>query len=710
MTTQLRQLGIKTRLFLAFGAVAGTTVVSSLVAWLFFSQIGALLNDIASRNIPEVVATLDLTTQTQALVASAPNLLNADTQEQRAQQLKALKGMQDTVEQRLGAVAVFEAGQPSIDTLRKLSTAVNDKLAALNKAVEARLDLTTARVAATKAGGAAQAKMLEIFNPVLEKVQGDITMVSMTIGGDPAQATKTLLKLVSHEVPLVEGLSDLLGNVNLAAGVLDRAALAPDAETILALQKEFVAIVDRAAEKLDVVETLQPTEGLRAAVERLLGTGAGKDNLFELRLKELEALQTGRKLLADARAAAGDLATEVARQADAVRQKTKNATDRSDAAVTFGTLVMLAIAAASILGAVLFVWFYIGRNLVARIVGLEGAMTRIAGGDLNVEIAAREQRDEIGQMARALAVFREGIVRANALAAEQAKEQEVKQRRVAAIDALTRDFNENATNALGAVSAATAEMQGTAERMSTVAQQATSQTATVASASTQAAANVQTVAAATDELSSSIREISRQVQESARIAAQAVEQAARSQSNVAELTTAAQKIGDVVGLINSIASQTNLLALNATIEAARAGEAGKGFAVVASEVKNLATQTAKATEGITAQVAAIQDSTDEAVGTIKGIGEIIERIAQIATTIASAVEEQGAATQEIARNIQEAATGTQEVSTHIAGVSEVAGESGKAADLVLAATSRLTSQSDALRSEVDRFLTQIRAA
>ena len=236
-----------------------------------------------------------------------------------------------------------------------------------------------------------------------------------------------------------------------------------------------------------------------------------------------------------------------------------------------------------------------------------------------------------------------------------------------------------------------------------MAQQATSQTATVASASTQAAANVQTVAAATDELSSSIREISRQVQESARIAAQAVEQAARSQSNVAELTTAAQKIGDVVGLINSIASQTNLLALNATIEAARAGEAGNGFAVVASEVKNLATQTAKATEGITAQVAAIQDSTDEAVGTIKGIGEIIERIAQIATTIASAVEEQGAATQEIARNIQEAATGTQEVSTHIAGVSEVAGESGKAADLVLAATSRLTSQSDALRSEVDRL-------
>ncbi len=163
-------------------------------------------------------------------------------------------------------------------------------------------------------------------------------------------------------------------------------------------------------------------------------------------------------------------------------------------------------------------------------------------------------------------------------------------------------------------------------------------------------------------------------------------------------------------MINSIAGQTNLLALNATIEAARAGEAGKGFAVVASEVKNLATQTAKATEGITAQVVAIQGSTQEAVDTIKGIGETISRIAEIATTIASAVEEQGAATQEIARNVQEAAAGTQEVSSHIVGVSEVAGESGKAADHVLASTARLEQESEALRGKVDSFLTQIKAA
>ena len=229
-------------------------------------------------------------------------------------------------------------------------------------------------------------------------------------------------------------------------------------------------------------------------------------------------------------------------------------------------------------------------------------------------------------------------------------------------------------------------------------------------ASAQAATNVQTVAAATEELTSSITEISRQVGESARIAGRAVEQVGRSEATVTALAQAAQRIGEVVSLINTIAEQTNLLALNATIEAARAGEAGKGFAVVASEVKSLANQTAKATEGITAQVSAIQGSTQEAVDTIKGIGEIIDKMSEIATTVASAVEEQGAATAEIARNIQEAAAGTREVSSNIAGVSAAADESGRTAEDVLTSTTRLTEESEALGSEVGQFLSRIKAA
>jgi methyl-accepting chemotaxis protein len=218
------------------------------------------------------------------------------------------------------------------------------------------------------------------------------------------------------------------------------------------------------------------------------------------------------------------------------------------------------------------------------------------------------------------------------------------------------------------------------------------------------------VAAATEELSGSISEISRQVGESARIAAQAVEQVAKSEVTVTELANAANRIGEVVGLINTIAAQTNLLALNATIEAARAGEAGKGFAVGASEVKSLATQTARATEGITAQVSAIQGSTQEAVDTIKGIGQIIDKMSEIATTVAAAVEEQGAATAEIARNIQQAASGTQNVSNNIVGVSSAANETGETASDVLQSSDGLAAESEALSNEVGRFLARIKAA
>jgi methyl-accepting chemotaxis protein len=337
-------------------------------------------------------------------------------------------------------------------------------------------------------------------------------------------------------------------------------------------------------------------------------------------------------------------------------------------------------------------------------------MTRLAAGDLSAEVGARQSGDEIGQMAEALSVFRKGIVQANAAAAEQAREQEAKQRQAAAIDQLTREFNDGAASALSAVSTAASRMKGSAETMSRVAAQAKQLTSATASASAQAADNVQTVAAATEELSGSIAEISRQVGECTRIATQAVEQVGRSEVTVTALANAADRIGEVVGLINTIAAQTNLLALNATIEAARAGEAGKGFAVVASEVKNLATQTARATEGITEQVAAIQGSTHEAVATIKGIGQIIDKMSEIATAVAAAVEEQGAATADIARNIQQAAAGTQNVSSNIGGVSGVANQTGETAAEVLESSSSLAAESEILSNQVARFLDRIKAA
>jgi methyl-accepting chemotaxis protein len=707
--TSTSKLGIRAKLFFAFAAVSGTTVIAGAAAWLMFSQVRDLFHGVAGRNIPEIVDTLGLQTDTQALAGSAPTLLAAKSQAQRQQELAALKARQDGIAKRLDEVARNQSDRAAIDRLKTLIADMNDKLGALNGAVDDRLKLSARGEEIVKAAQATQTKLNEVLLPAGEKAQADITMVSMTLGGDANQTMMTLLKLVSTQVPVSQGFADLVGYVNLASSLLDRAAVAPNAESVAALEKNFKAMSAKVEEKLDIVNTLQPTEGLPKAGEAWLKLGSG-ETIFETRRKELAASQLGQKLLDETRGLTDELAKEVSGQVKTVTTKTKEATDRSDEAISFGTFVMLMIAAVSVAGAALFVWFYIGRNLVARLVGLENTMTRLASGDLSTEVDTRRGGDEIGQMAKALSVFREGIVQANAAAAEKAAEQEAKQRQAALIDQLTREFNDGATSALAAVSTAASRMKGSAEKMTRVAAQAKEQTGAVASASEQAAANVQTVAAATEELSGSITEISRQVGESARIAAQAVEQVAKSEVTVTELANAANRIGEVVGLINTIAAQTNLLALNATIEAARAGEAGKGFAVVASEVKSLATQTARATEGITAQVSAIQGSTQEAVDTIKSIGQIIDKMSEIATTVASAVEEQGAATAEIARNIQQAASGTQNVSNNIVGVSSAANETGETASDVLQSSDGLAAESEALSNEVGRFLARIKAA
>jgi methyl-accepting chemotaxis protein len=275
---------------------------------------------------------------------------------------------------------------------------------------------------------------------------------------------------------------------------------------------------------------------------------------------------------------------------------------------------------------------------------------------------------------------------------------------------LTDDFEKNVGAVAGAVSSAATEMHASAQVMSRTATETSEQATSAAGATEQASVNVQTVAAAVEKLSASVSEVGRQVVNSAQIARQAVEEAERTNGTVQSLSEVAEKVGAVVKLISDIAGQTNLLALNATIEAARAGEAGKGFAVVASEVKSLANQTAKATDEIAAQITAMQAATGDAVGAIKGIGDTIGSINDIATAIAAAVEEQGAATREIARNIQEAAAGTQEVSSNIVAVTLAAGETGEAATQVVDAASELSRQAERLTGDVASFLAAARAA
>jgi methyl-accepting chemotaxis protein len=365
-----------------------------------------------------------------------------------------------------------------------------------------------------------------------------------------------------------------------------------------------------------------------------------------------------------------------------------------------GLLVGLAIA----------LWIGI-KGLARPIADLKSVMEAFARNELKAAVPGIDRRDEVGDMARTVEVFKTNAIEVERLKAglEATAKRSAEQRKID-MKKLADDFEGAVGEIIETVSSASTELETSAGTLTSTAVRSQQLTTMVAAASEEASTNVQSVASATEELTSSVNEISRQVQESARMANEAVDQARKTNDRVGELSKAAARIGDVVELINNIAGQTNLLALNATIEAARAGEAGRGFAVVASEVKALAEQTAKATGEIGQQITGIQAATQESVNAIKEISGTIEKLSEISSTIAAAVEEQGAATQEISRNVQQAAQGTQQVSSNISDVQRGASETGSASSQVLSAAQSLSGDSNRLKLEVGKFLNAVRAA
>jgi methyl-accepting chemotaxis protein len=353
----------------------------------------------------------------------------------------------------------------------------------------------------------------------------------------------------------------------------------------------------------------------------------------------------------------------------------------------------------------------VSRRVTRPLLHIQAAMLKLAGGDHSAEVSFGDRKDEIGALGTATQAFKSSMVEAERLrTAQKAAESRAGEIRRQEMKRLADGFQSAVGSIVGAVSGASSELESAARTLTKTAEATQQLSGMVTAASQDASTNVQTVASAAEEMTGSVNEIARQVQESSRIAAEAVSQAEKTDARITELSGAASRIGDVVKLITAIAEQTNLLALNATIEAARAGEAGRGFAVVAQEVKALAAQTAKATDEIGTQIASMQTATNDSVCAIKEIGGTIGRIAEIATTIAAAVEEQGAATQEIARNVQQAAQGTAQVVTNITDVNRGAAETGSASAQVLTSAQTLARDSGALKSEVERFVSMVRAA
>ncbi|MGB6256314.1 MAG: HAMP domain-containing methyl-accepting chemotaxis protein, partial [Bradyrhizobium sp.] len=414
------------------------------------------------------------------------------------------------------------------------------------------------------------------------------------------------------------------------------------------------------------------------------------------------------KTMSDSFSAIEPVIEAVSKSVNAIRFEAEQSNMTERDAIQRNIVIAIVLIASVVLGAGLF----IGRAISGPLSTMRAAMIELAKGNFEIVLPGLGRVDEIGEIARAVETFK---VNAKQKARDEAdakirQDQAAAQQRKADMINLADEFESAIGEIVETVSSASTELEASASTLTTTAVRSQELTIKVAAASEEASTNVQSVASATEELTSSVNEISRQVQESARIASEAVDQARMTNGRVGKLSEAAARIGDVVELINTIAAQTNLLALNATIEAARAGAAGRGFAVVASEVKALAEQTSKATGEIAQQIDGIQSATRDSVGAIKEISGTIERLSEISSTIAAAVEEQGAATQEISRNVQQAALGTMQVSSHITDVEHGASETGSASSQVLSAAQSLSNDSNRLKLEVGKFLSSVRAA
>ena len=545
------------------------------------------------------------------------------------------------------------------------------------------------------------------FRKIAELTKAQSALVDQVIGTDGAKLAADAEALSRKSAS--EGNADTLAVARSAELALSRGqgALA----TLLGLDKEealktfedsfadlqsAMSQLDKGTQGTDLRPMFEELSALAKsyhdAAEKAVTDRAGLQDLVEKQMvKESD----------DAQAVLGDFKNAISDEEEGLRADLKKSVDATEV-----TILVIAVAgfAAGIVVAML-----ISSGIAKPVILMASVMKALGEGNRTIGVPAQGNRDEIGDMARSVQVFKEGLIEAERLRAIQEAEQQRQIERGKKMEAAVSDFDKMIGEVVDSLSGASTELQSTAQSLTATAEETARQSTVVASASEEVSQNAQTVAAATEELSASIREIGNQVTESARVVGQAVSQAEDTNAKVKGLFESAQKIGDVITLINEIASQTNLLALNATIEAARAGEAGKGFAVVASEVKNLATQTARATDEIGGQIKAIQDSTDTSAAAIRAITHTIGRVNEISTAISAAIEEQGAATHEISRNVQQASQGAAEVSSNIAGVTEASQQTSAGSAQVLSAAAELARNSARLRTDVSSFLHTVRA-
>ena len=692
VTTILRphrpRMGIRGKLFVSVGVIAGTTVASGIVGSLFLDQVRGQVAVIAGVNLPIMDQSKQLVEEVSAIVSLGFQLNGATTDPARQQINGTVETLGKTLSAHLDRLATRYGGADGDPALRKIinlagfqTKSMLDNLHILNDKVKERLESQARQVAVMTA--------LDRDQEVFVRASRDLAASHMA-GGAIAKKADCL---------------ELMAAITDAKDLMDQALATSDADLLKTLKDRF----DRQRTLIEgVIKGASDLGPLPAQSARILAYGQNVDGIFAQHAVQLASANLSAAVVAKNQEMANKVNLATGEFSKIAQERTDASTKAAVLASHRAELWQIAIALASVLIAVLIAWLYIGPHIVARLRALARVMRTIAQGTLDMPIP-QGGRDEIAEMADALVVFRDTAVAAEAAKRRLAdQERDIAARRREAILAVAGTFERSVQSVVGEVTTTSVDVYSGAQTVSSMASQTSREVTIATQASDLASRSAADAATAAGQLSLAIAEISRQMTESTRILQVAAHDADQTDSTIHSLTDAADQIGDVIKVINSIAAQTSMLALNATIEAARAGDAGKGFAVVASEVKSLANQTAMATQAVGRHVSEIQSVTQRAVETIKGIAATITKIDQIDAAIAAAVEEQHLATQEIARSVAQAASSANDVSTSLGGVSRVAGEAGQSAEHLQRAAGVMADQAESLSQEVKRFLGEVR--